>query len=60
MATRTTNEPTPAPPSERAGTLTRRGFVGALAAGALVLIAPERPPCPRLSDRPGGRWIGHL
>jgi hypothetical protein len=41
--------------------LTRRGLLGGLAAaGAVILLVkPERPACPRLSDMAGTRWIGH-
>jgi hypothetical protein len=43
--------------------LTRRDLLGALAAaaaGVTVAVIARRPECPKLSDRRGTRWIGHL
>ena len=43
--------------------LTRRDLLASLAAAAaagLVLVRPDRPECPKLAEKRGARWIGHL
>lgn len=43
--------------------MTRRDLLASFAAAAavgLVLVKPGRPECPKLADKRGARWIGHL
>ncbi len=43
--------------------LSRRDLLTSLAAAAaagLVLVQAARPECPKLAEKRGARWVGHL